>query len=62
LNPKSAKPVINSFNVKTFTKESYPIDKGVISNASDLTINYDAIPSLVMMKPLATDVIVTGDK
>jgi hypothetical protein len=39
LNPKSVKPIINDFQVKTYTKESYPIDKGTISNAADLTIN-----------------------
>jgi hypothetical protein len=61
-NPKSIKPLSNYFVVKTYTSERYPIDIGSITDATDLTVTEDVIPSITVLKPDAVDEIVTGQK
>jgi hypothetical protein len=61
-NPKSVRPISNYFVVKTYTLERYAIDIGAITDATDLTISEDTIPSITVIKPDTEDEIVTGQK
>ena len=59
-NPRSTRPIENSFEIRSFTYESYPIDIGTITQANGLEITVAPLTSVEIREPLASDMIITG--
>ena len=60
INPKSVKPLENYFVLRSFTREMYAIDKGVVTSATGLEISPASLMSSRLVEPEANEEIVTG--